>query len=53
MLIIGQAQKKASRATCLAYSFVIFTCPSGPGDIARDQFGVGVMLWVISKVGSP
>src|SRR5499426_3490447 len=41
MLTSGHAQKKASRATCLAYSSVIFTRASGPGGRARAQFGDG------------
>ena len=42
MFTIGHAQKYASRPTCLAYSSVILTRVSGPGGIARLQFGDSV-----------
>ena len=50
MLIRGHAQKKASRATCLAYAFVILTRLSGPGGIACDQIGDGATSEVTDVV---
>src|SRR6516164_135497 len=41
MLTRGHAHMKVSRATWAAYDSVIFTLRSGPGGIARDQFGDG------------